>query len=1168
MSMTKRHLLAVACLVLSGISTPAAEPFVQGRPLSYWLLLLREGELRVDPAGPWESEVGPAPFRVSQALKSLGPEAQSAVPALLAWFREDNGSEDAHCIKAQYLHAALRDVGCTDPALTPLRRGLAVLVARADSPEAVDELRRQEQQTRAAGLLAEFRSRHDRVRRFGALERLSEIDPAQAQIGLPLLKEALLAPTEPGYSRYGAILDSQPILERMGSAGREAAPLLEYRFRQEGRASFVVTLAHIAPDRVPPLLRRQPAALRKEVIHRLSMSESLQPAVADLFAELVEASGVTQDTATALGKLDPSKAKKTIPLFVKLLDDLDPEMQLRAAAGLLHLDVSRNKEIAVVLRNIIRTYEGPSRDRARELLRLLGREAIAALIDLLDDPRWAFDVLDELPRFGPDAKEAMPALRKILAHKDRAHFVRAAWAMARIDVDSVKHAAPALLEAKDDSSAVVRQLALLSLGNLAGQDEKALMALTGKLGSKVDANDVTIAVHGLLSLGKTAVKPLMVRLADPDVQTRCNAAWMLAEIGPPANAALPELRKLLGDREQIVRVRAIYALARIDPKQDLKEIEDILRAGMERGDSTGREAALVLGRLARERDLMPIILQDLNSWSKKRVVAANAALALSTCGATAAERSPKLLSTIKSTLSPKVVDVRGENEAQRSQAFLRLLLRATMHIGPAALEVAPALLSLGPLAEFRQEADVALRAIGAPGKVRPTNRNLEPDGARLGTIDPLDNAVTPRDAVLAHVRAGRSPPASFLNAYTFGQTPPRDVELVRKADKELIPELVKLLSNEDSPVRQAAAYALGLAGPAAREAAPRLARMLREDGSGIEATITFALWQTRRASGFDSEVFAALEGMLKSRKWYQRAWAIQRLRESGWADRAIPELRKSLDDTISEVCVAAIEAIGAAGASDKETIEKLGKLVGSGDLEVMEAALLLLGKIGVPVQGVVLTEERWLNQILLDERRRFRPNRKELILAAARVDRNTIPHILARLLVRLRREDDGVPEMLALLGPAARSAIPQLMEAYRKSSSYYYRRQILDALSILGPESKQTIPLLARNARSSPDDAALLGAFGKLSKEAVPELLEGLKAKALDFRRADLPREQNWHGEPYVDALGSIGSDARAAVPELLKLHEHWRMEPLIYLRIAAALKKIDADAARKAGIP
>ncbi len=98
------------------------------------------------------------------------------------------------------------------------------------------------------------------------------------------------------------------LLQQMGLAAREAAPLLEYRFRQEGRTAFLVALANIAPEKAVPLLRRATVTIRKEVVRLLAGSDNLQPASADLFAELLDDRGVALDAAMALVRLDPSKA--------------------------------------------------------------------------------------------------------------------------------------------------------------------------------------------------------------------------------------------------------------------------------------------------------------------------------------------------------------------------------------------------------------------------------------------------------------------------------------------------------------------------------------------------------------------------------------------------------------------------------------------------------------------------------------------------------------------------------------------------------------------------------------------------------------------------------------------------------------------------------------------
>src|SRR5947207_1248648 len=117
--MTAR-LLACACFLLLALPSLAAEPFAQGKPLSYWLLLLRERELNADTRGDWHGSIGPEPSRTSHALRTLGPSASSAVPVLLAWFREGSETTDGYRAKALYLASALRDVECKDTSLAPL----------------------------------------------------------------------------------------------------------------------------------------------------------------------------------------------------------------------------------------------------------------------------------------------------------------------------------------------------------------------------------------------------------------------------------------------------------------------------------------------------------------------------------------------------------------------------------------------------------------------------------------------------------------------------------------------------------------------------------------------------------------------------------------------------------------------------------------------------------------------------------------------------------------------------------------------------------------------------------------------------------------------------------------------------------------------------------------
>src|SRR5207248_413589 len=157
----------------------------------------------------------------------------------------------------------------------------------------------------------------------------------------------------------------------------------------------------------------------------------------------------------------------------------------------------------------------------------------------------------------------------------------------------------------------------------------------------------------------------------------------------------------------------------------------------------------------------------------------------------------------------KVADRANAKEARWRQALLSLLLRATANIGSDASEATAAVLRLLKVEELRDEAEVALAAIGPPdrkafpelrsllrdsflrqraivllGKMGASAREAVPDLRGLDEFDSFDNVLTPQDAVLARVRAGVWPPASFFDEASFGQSRLRDVELVQKAGKD------------------------------------------------------------------------------------------------------------------------------------------------------------------------------------------------------------------------------------------------------------------------------------------------------------------------------------------------------------------------------------------------
>src|SRR5262249_61820219 len=74
------------------------------------------------------------------------------------------------------------------------------------------------------------------------------------------------------------------------------------------------------------------------------------------------------------------------------------------------------------------------------------------------------------------------------------------------------------------------------------------------------------------------------------------------------------------------------------------------------------------------------------------------------------------------------------------------------------------------------------------------------------------------------------------------------LELARQGDKA-VPALIAIMKDADAKARGHAAYALGLIGPAAKEAAPELARALEDEDVGLAGQAAFALGKIGPAGG-------------------------------------------------------------------------------------------------------------------------------------------------------------------------------------------------------------------------------------------------------------------------------------------------------------------------------
>ncbi len=151
---------------------------------------------------------------------------------------------------------------------------------------------------------------------------------------------------------------------------------------------------------------------------------------------------------------------------------------------------------------------------------------------------------------------------------------------------------------------------------------------------------------------------------------------------------------------------------------------------------------------------------------------------------------------------------------------------------------------------------------------------------------------------------------------------------------------------------------------------------------------------------------------------------------------------------------------------------------------------------------------------------------------------------------------------LALMGKDAEPAVPDLAGVLLKDEKGSVRLAAGTAIWRLGPIAKNAAPEIIQAYKDVNQDeevrlmaAYALGKIGIANKEVVPTLVETLRTgEASQKRLAAL-------------VLGQIGPDAKEAVPELIKVYGNNVMDPESSKRAAEALKKIDPEAAAKAGI-
>ncbi|MBA4064045.1 MAG: hypothetical protein C0501_10100 [Isosphaera sp.] len=232
--------------------------------------------------------------------------------------------------------------------------------------------------------------------------------------------------------------------------------------------------------------------------------------------------------------------------------------------------------------------------------------------------------------FGGGAGMAsVPVLKSALA--DRAFPVRFAAARSLVGMGHGAVAVPALVEGLKKPA--VRQDAILELSGLGPAAVAAAPALRGLLADKNEAFalEAALALVRVAPADAAAAVPALTRGLAVKTDRAGRAARALADLGPAARAAVPDLVRAFGaaGASAGVRIAAAEAAARLDPAQATPATEVIVALMTDKKQAKGMaraEAAAALGRIGPgARAAVPVLvglLKDDNTPFRHEVAVA------------------------------------------------------------------------------------------------------------------------------------------------------------------------------------------------------------------------------------------------------------------------------------------------------------------------------------------------------------------------------------------------------------------------------------------------------------------------------------------------------------------------------------------------------------------
>lgn len=189
--------------------------------------------------------------------------------------------------------------------------------------------------------------------------------------------------------------------------------------------------------------------------------------------------------------------------------------------------------------------------------------AIPALQRSLEDPSARKNAATALGHYAGAAKEAVPALTKLLSDPDIAVRKSAAEGIGGIGPAAIDAVDALLIALKSDKS--VQPSVAHALGEIGGKPEAVIPALVGLFGTDDPQGGVTssFCASAVARYGAKALEYLMPGLGNSQAKIRYWTAVSMLQIGEQASGSLEALEKVLTDPDPDVRRIAQMAVEKI-----------------------------------------------------------------------------------------------------------------------------------------------------------------------------------------------------------------------------------------------------------------------------------------------------------------------------------------------------------------------------------------------------------------------------------------------------------------------------------------------------------------------------------------------------------------------------------------------------------------------------